>query len=62
MLPRRSYYEVILSRGDLTWINAYFPMDPGTRIFDDHELTEVLNAIESILDTAQFDDVLFVSC
>ena len=36
----------------LLWINAYFPTDPGTRIFDDHELMEVLNAIESILNTA----------
>ena len=42
----------------LLWINAYFPTDPGTRIFDDHELMEVLNAIENILDTAQFDDVM----
>ena len=36
----------------LLWTNAYFPTDPGTRIFDDHKLTEVLNAIESILGTA----------
>ena len=36
----------------LLWINAYFPTVPGTRIFDDHELMEVLNVIENILDMA----------
>ena len=45
----------------LLWINAYFLTDPGTRIFDDNELMEVLNAIENILDTAQFDDVLLAA-
>ena len=45
----------------LLWINAYFPTDPGTITFDDRELMEVLNAIEGILDTAQFDDVLLAA-
>ena len=46
------------SASKLLWINAYFPCDPQTEEFDDIELISVLNEIERILDTAQFDDVL----
>ena len=43
----------------LLWINSYLPTDPNTVNFDERELLEVLTEIEHILDTAQYDDVLW---
>ena len=43
----------------LLWINSYLPNDPLTMIFDDQELNDVLTEIENLLDTKDFDDVLW---
>ena len=43
----------------LLWINSYLPNDPLTIIFDDQELNDVLTEIENILDTNDFDDLLW---
>ena len=43
----------------LLWINSYLLTDPNTVNFDERELLEVLTEIEHILDTAQYDDVLW---
>ena len=42
----------------LLWINAYFPTDPRTVIFNDTELLKVLSEIVRIMDTNQFDDIM----
>ena len=42
----------------LIWFNCYFPTDPRTLQYDDGELTQVLEEIESILDNNEFDDCL----
>ena len=43
----------------LLWINTYSPTDPQTINFDDTELLEMLNEVESIMDTQEFDHVLW---
>ena len=35
------------------------PCDPGTREYNDQELTEVLSEIQTIMNTADYDDVIF---
>ena len=45
----------------ILWINAYFPTDPKTVVFKDDELLEVLNELERIMDTTQFDDVMMAA-
>ena len=42
----------------LIWLNCYFPTDPQTIQYDDSELLEVLDEIESILDNNDFDDCI----
>ena len=56
--PRLQAQILNFHQSRLIWMNAYFPTDPGTAVFDDRELQEVLSEIENILDSAQFDDVL----
>ena len=43
----------------LLWLNSYLPTDPQNGTFDDSELLEVLAEVESIMDKAQFDDILW---
>ena len=43
----------------LLWLNAYFPTDPQTQIFDEYEVTELLNAIDNIISNTSFHDILF---
>ena len=43
----------------LLWLNTYFPTDPGGNNFDEAELLEVLNEIETVLDKVEFDDVVW---
>ena len=43
----------------LLWINTYLPTDPLTVQFDDSELLEVLHEVESTMDNAEFDDILW---
>ena len=44
----------------LLWINTYMPTDPQTFLYDDTELMEVLNEVENILKTEDFDDVIWI--
>ena len=44
----------------LLWINTYMPTDPQTIVYDDEELVTVLNEVEKIMDTAEYDDVAWV--
>ena len=43
----------------LLWLNAYMPTDPQNAAFVDNELLEVLAEVESILDKAEFDDIIW---
>ena len=43
----------------LLWINSYLPNDPRTIAFNDIELLEVLQEVEVILDTIDFDDCIW---
>ena len=43
----------------ILWLNVYFPTDPGGEVFDEQELLEILQEIENIMDTTDFDDVLW---
>ena len=43
----------------LLWLNTYFPTDPGGEIFEMEELSELLSAIETVMDTVDFDDILW---
>ena len=44
----------------LLWINTYMPTDPQTIVYDDHELREVLNEVENIMDNVEYDDVAWM--
>ena len=50
---------LILPATNLLYLNAYMPCDPGTREYNDQELTEVLSEIQTIMNTADYDDVIF---
>ena len=39
-------------------INSYFPTDPRTVKFDDHELIEIFTIIDNIVDKNDFDNIL----
>ena len=43
----------------ILWVNSYFPNDPLTILFDDTELMDVLNELENILDSSDFDDLIW---
>ena len=43
----------------LLWINSYFPTDPQSQNFNDDELAPVLAEAEEILDSAEYDHVLW---
>ena len=43
----------------LLWLNTYFPNDPRTIQFNDDDLLAVLKEIEDLLDTTEFDDLLW---
>ena len=39
-------------------LNCYFPPDPQTIIYNDDELSEMQNEIETILNSTEYDDVI----
>ena len=43
----------------ILWINTYLPSDPQLQVYDDGELQEVLLEVGNILQTAQFNDVVW---
>ena len=43
------------------WLNTYMPTDPQLQQYDDNELQEVLEEIRNILNTAQYDDLVWGS-
>ena len=55
--PRIQAQVLQLNNTKLMWLNAYLPCDSGPTNID--ELNEVLGEIENILDTSQYDDVIW---
>ena len=43
------------------WLNTYLPPDPQLQRYDDSELQDVLMEIRSIIQSAQFDDIVWGS-
>ena len=43
----------------LLWLNTYFPTDPGGELFEEEELLGLLTDIENVIDSADFDDILW---
>ena len=43
----------------ILWINTYFPTDPQTIVFDDSELVEVLGELTRIIETTDYDDIVW---
>ena len=43
----------------ILWMNTYLPTDPQTLLFDDDELEEVLKEVENVMDSTEFDDVVW---
>ena len=48
-----------LQHVSVLWINSYSPTDPHTVTFDDSELLELLNKVEHILDSEEYDHVIW---
>ena len=42
----------------ILWINTYFPTDPQRINYEENDLQNILNDIESIMDNSQFDEVI----
>ena len=43
----------------ILWLNTYFPTDPGGENFAEQELLDILGEIETIMDSNDFDDVVW---
>ena len=50
-----------LASSRVLWLNTYLPTDPQLQQYDDRELVEVLAEVRNILQTEQFDDVVWGS-
>ena len=48
------------TRTNILWINCYMPTDPQTIQYDNQELLTVLSEVEKIMDTAEYDDVVWM--
>ena len=48
-----------LQHVSVLWINSYSPTDPHTVNFDDTELLELLSEVENILDSEDYDHVIW---
>ena len=44
----------------LLWINTYMPTDPQTIVYDNTEMFSLLEELEKIMDTADYDDVIWI--
>ena len=51
---------LILPNTRLLWINCYMPVDPHTIMYNDEELLIVLREVENIMDTSDYDDVIWI--
>ena len=47
-------------RTRLLWINCYMPTDPQTIVYDITEMFSLLAELEKIVDTADYDDVIWI--
>ena len=45
----------------LLWLNSYMPVDPQTISYGSDELNIVLAEVERIIDTAEFDDIIWMA-
>ena len=43
----------------ILWLNTYFPTDPGGEQFEEEELLGLLSDIENVMDTVDFDDIVW---
>ena len=43
----------------ILWMNAYFPTDPQVINYDETELQQILTEVENIMDSVDFDEVIF---
>ena len=43
----------------ILWINGYFPTDPQLVNFDETELQDLLNEVEQIIESLQYDETIF---
>ena len=50
---------ITLPKTKLLWINTYMPVDPQTIMYDKEDLTNVLLEVEKVMDTADYDDVVW---
>ena len=48
-----------LQKVSILWINSYSPTDPQTPNFDDTELLELFGEVEKIMDSEEYDHVLW---
>ena len=51
---------LMLPNSRLLWINCYMPVDPHTIMYNDEELLIVLREAENIMDTSDYDDVIWI--
>ena len=57
--PRVQAQILNFEKSRLIWINSYLPNDPLTVEFNEVELLGVLTEVERVLDSCQYDDVLW---
>ena len=50
---------LVLPKTRLLWINTYMPVDPKTIMYDKEDLVNVLMEVEKVMDTADYDDVVW---
>ena len=50
-----------LPNSRVLWLNTYLPTDPQLQNYDDSELQEVLEEVRNILQSVQYDDVVWGS-
>jgi len=48
-----------LQNVSILWINSHSPTDPQTVNFDDNQLLELLGEVEKIMDTEEYDHVMW---
>ena len=57
--PRIQAQILNFEQSKMLWLNSYLPNDPLTHEFDETNLQAVLTEIEHILDSTEYDDVLW---
>ena len=50
-----------LPNSRILWLNTYLPCDPQLQQYDDSELQAVLKSVKDVINTAEFDDIIWGS-